>query len=139
MMLVTDGKGVPLGFLVESANAAEIALADDTLATIQVPQQRGRPKTRPRELVADKAYDKDLFRTTLRWRGIHPCIPERKHRRSRPGPKLKLDSYRLRWHVERSFAWLQNFRRLVVRYERSAQMFEAFVLLAFILICLRQF
>ena len=92
MMLVTDGKGVPLGFLVESANEAEIALADDTLATIQVPQQRGRPKTRPRELVADKAYDKDLFRTTLRWRGIHPCIPERKNLRSRPGPKLKLDS-----------------------------------------------
>lgn len=138
-MLVTEGKGLPLGFLVEAANEAEISLAEDTLATIEVPQQRGRPKTRPKEVVADKAYDKDLFRTHLRWRGIHPCIPERKNRKPRPGPKLKLDSYAERWHVERSFAWLQNFRRLVVRYERSARMFEAFVLLAFILICLRQF
>ncbi len=138
-MLVTDGRGTPLGLLVEAANEAEITLAEDTLATVQVPQRRGRPKTRPQEVVADKAYDQRLFREHLRWRGIHPCIPERKNRKPRPGPKLKLDSYGLRWHVERSFAWLQNFRRLLIRYERSARMFEAFVLVAFILICLRQF
>ena len=138
-MLVTDGKGLPLGLLVEAANVAEITLAEDTLATIQVPQRRGRPKTRPKEVVADKAYDKWLFREKLRWRGIHPCIPERRGKKPRPGPPVQLDSYRLRWHVERSYAWLQNFRRLAVRYERSARMFEAFVLVAFILICLRQF
>jgi transposase len=138
-MLVTDGKGLPLGLLVEAANVAEITLAEDTLATVEVPRRRGRPKTRPRELVADRAYDKWLFRTQLRWRGIHPCIPERRGKRPRPGPAVKLDGYRLRWHVERSYAWLHNFRRLVVRYERSARMFEAFVLVAFILICLRQF
>jgi transposase len=138
-MLVTDGKGLPLGLLVEAANVAEITLAEDTLATIQVPQRRGRPKTRPREVVADKAYDKWLFREKLRWRGIHPCIPERKGKKPRSGPKIQLEHYVLRWHVERSYAWLHNFRRLIVRYERSARMFEAFVLVAFILICLRQF
>lgn len=138
-MLVTDGGGIPLGLLVEAANKAEITLAEDALATIQVPQQRGRPKTRPKEVVADKAYDKRLFREQLRWRGIHPCVPERKNRKPRPGPKLKLESYGLRWHVERSFAWLQNFRRLVVRYERKGRLFEAFVLVAFIVICLRHF
>jgi transposase len=138
-MLVTLHGSLPVGLLVESANEAEISLAEDTLATIQVPQRRGRPKTRPQEVVADKAYDKEQFRQWLRGRGIHPCIPVRKNRKPRPGPKPKLDGYAERWEVERGFAWLQNFRRLVVRWERQARMFEAFALVAFIMICLRQF
>mgnify|MGYP000592545378 FL=1 len=95
-MLVTDGQGLPLGFIVAGAHEAEISLAEETLADVKVPQRRGRPKTRPREVVADKAYDKALFRTKLRWRGIHPCIPERRNRKPRPGPKLQLEGYRRR-------------------------------------------
>ncbi len=47
--------------------------------------------------------------------------------------------YRERWKVERLFAWLGQFRRLVVRHERLVEVFRGFVLVAFILICLRQF
>ncbi|WP_417909463.1 transposase, partial [Candidatus Electronema sp. PJ] len=51
----------------------------------------------------------------------------------------KLRRYKRRWKVERLFAWLQNFRRLVVRYDRHADNFLAFLLLACSIILLRFF
>ena len=119
-MAVVDGHGTPLGLLVASAQQAEIRLAEPTLATICVPQRRGRPKTRPTELVADKAYDSQPFCERLRCQGIRPCIPHRRGKKPRRGPKAELAGYRERWHVERSFAWLGSFRRVLVRYERLA-------------------
>lgn len=72
LMAVVDKEGIPLGLLVENANPAEVKLAEPTLATIRVQRKRGRPKTRPKELVADKGYDSDPFRRVLRKRGIKP-------------------------------------------------------------------
>ena len=135
VMLVTDAQGVPIGGLVASGQKAEINLAEPTLVTIKVPRRRGRPRSRPKELVADRAYDSRPFRLRLRRRGIKPCIPERRGRRPRPGRKADVSDYRHRWKVERTFAWLGNFRRVVVRYERLAHVYFAFVIIAFILIC----
>ena len=83
-MAVVDGNGLPIGLHVDSAQPHEVTLAETTLATIRVPQTRGRPKTRPKELVADKAYDSAAFRRKLRTRGIKPTIPtfERRKRRN---------------------------------------------------------
>ena len=53
-MAVVDGNGLPIGLHVASAQPHEVTLAEPTLRTIRVPQKRGRPKTRPKELVADK-------------------------------------------------------------------------------------
>jgi transposase len=86
--------------------------------------------------VADKGYDSGPLRRRLRRRGIKPCIPERRGKRPVPGRKADLSGYRQRWKVERTFAWLGNYRRLVVRYEWLAHIYWAFVLTAFILICL---
>jgi hypothetical protein len=47
--------------------------------------------------------------------------------------------YAARWKVGRLFSWLGNFRRLLVRQDRSSSIFRAFVLVAFIVICMRQF
>ena len=52
---VADGQGLPIGLHVASAQSHESPLAAATLATGRVPQARGRPWTRPQELVADKA------------------------------------------------------------------------------------
>jgi transposase len=144
VMLVTDGDGLPIGFRLESANHHEIKLAASTLQSVRVPRGgRGRPKQRPKELVADKAYDSRSFRGWLRSRGIKPTIPhyERRERtrpkRGRPvaeaGP-----GYGERWKVERTFAWLGSFRRLLVRHERYLSIFRAFFLVAFILVSLRR-
>ena len=69
-MLVVESQGLPIGVLVASAQRAEVKLAEPTLATVRVPRARGRPRTRPKELVADKGYDSRPLRHRLRRRGI---------------------------------------------------------------------
>jgi hypothetical protein len=104
-MLVTDGNGLPLGFHLESANRAEVRLAEQTLDTIRVARPHGRPKQRPKKLVADRGYDSRGFRQALRRRGIGMCIPPKrrpkqwKAKRGRPVVARKED-YRLRYKVE---------------------------------------
>jgi transposase len=139
-MVVADGHGLPIGLHVASARPHEIQLADATLATIRVPQKRGRPRSRPKELVADKAYDSHGFRQRLRRRGIKPTIPtftRRKRRTPKRGRPIKTGAgYRQRWKVERCFGWMDNCRRLVVRYERTVEHYKAFCLVAIILWCI---
>jgi transposase len=135
-MLVVENQGLPIGGLIASAQPAEVQLAEATLATVKVPRPKGRPRTCPKEVVADKGYDSGPLRRHLRRRGIKPCIPERRGKKPVPGRKADLSGYRHRWKVERTFAWLGNYRRLVVRYEWLAHVYLAFVMVAFILICL---
>ena len=140
VMTVVDGNGLPIGLHVDSATPHELKLAQTTLNSIRVPQKRGRPKTRPKELVADKAYDSADFRRQLRARGIKPTIPtfeRRKRTHPKRGRPLRTGvSYRNRWKVERCFAWMDNYRRLLVRYERHLHLYKAFCLFALILWCL---
>jgi transposase len=139
VMVVADGQGLPLGLYVASAHPHESQLVDATLATVRVPQRRGRPRTRPKELVADRAYDSQAIRQCLRRRGIKPTIPtvERRKRRTptRGRPVKTGASYRQRWKVERCCGWMDNCRRLVVRYERAVEHYHAFCLIAIILWC----
>jgi transposase len=62
------------------------------------------------------------------------------HRRNRKKPKTqggrKLRRYKRRWKFERTFAWLSNYRRLVVRWERSLVVYQGFFHLACALIAL---
>src|SRR5574340_529984 len=109
-MLVTDGQGLPLGLHLDSAQKAEVSLAETALATVRVPRQRGRPRTRPRQVTADKGYDSDGLRRRLRRRGIRPAIPRirrrgARQRRGRPEADVR-PAYRRRWIIERTFAWL---------------------------------
>jgi IS5 family transposase len=88
----------------------------------------------------DKAYDSRDLRQALRVRGIRASVPERKRRgkRRQKGPKPKLyPASKRRWQVERVNAWQDNFRGLVVRYERKAAHYLAYVTVSAILICLR--
>jgi transposase len=139
--VVVDGQGIPLGGTITSASPAEVTLAEEALETIKVPRQgRGRPKTRPKKLIGDKAYDSDKLRHTLAVRGISLLVPFRRNRKNKRQQSEKVwESYKRRWKVERTFAWLGNFRRLVVRYERSLTVYQGFFHLACIIIALRQF
>jgi hypothetical protein len=86
-MLVVENQGLPMGGLVASAQPAEVKLAEATLATVKVPRTKGRPRTRPKEVVADKGYDSGPLRRRLWRRGIKPCIPERRGKKPLPGRK----------------------------------------------------
>jgi transposase len=92
---------------------------------------RGRPRRRPAKLHADKAYDNRRVRRYLRHRGITARIA-----------RIGIDSSerlgRHRWVVERSVAWLLAFRRLALRYDRTATTITALATLACALICHRR-
>ena len=98
----------------------------DAVSSIRRP--RGRPRKRPEKLHADKAYDFDRCREALRKRGIVPRIARRGlHSSERLG--------RHRWVAERTLAWLNRYRRLKVRYERLADVHQAFLSLGCALVC----
>src|SRR5262245_28904945 len=142
-MLVVDGHGLPLGFHLASAKTAEVKLAEQTLDTIRVGRPRGRPKRRPQKLVADRGYDSSAFRAALRRRGIRTCIPPKRRpaswraKRGRPVVARK-EEYRRRYTVERSFAWLGNYRRLLIRWEHLFSVYRSFFTVAVLLLCLRR-
>lgn len=92
----------------------------------------------PERLIGDKAYDSEPLDRRLAERGIEMNAPHRKYRRkTQDGRKLR--RYKRRWKVERLFAWLHNFRRLVIRYERHACNFLGFLHLGCAIILLRYF
>jgi transposase len=138
IMLVTDGQGIPLSLVIGSAHPHEVRFAVATLAGVRVPQPKGRPRTRPQELVADKAYDSRALRQWLQRRGIRVSIPmvqRRKRKQPKRGRPYRVGpAFRQRWKIERTFAWLQNHQRLVVRRERKPELYRSFCLLAFILL-----
>jgi transposase len=96
--------------------------------------QVGRPRRRPKRLVADKAYGKRAFRQFLRRHGIRLTIPRKVNQR-RSGPFDKA-IYRERNRVERFFNRLKQSRRVATRYEKRAVNYLAMITLAAILIWL---
>jgi transposase len=99
----------------------------------------------PARLIGDRAYDSDPLDALLRHEGVEMIAP---HRRNRTEPQTqdgrKLRRYRRRWKVERLkverlFAWLQNFRRILVRHERHVENYLGFVQLGCLVILLRTF
>lgn len=140
-MLVVDGNGTPIGFHLDSASPAEVKLGDRTLQSVRVPSRTGQLKTRPRQLTADRAYDSRAFRQSLRKRGIQVCIPPRRRpktwrkKRGRPVTADR-ETYKQRFKVERSFSWMGNYRRLLIRWERHLSVYSGFCFFALALICL---
>jgi transposase len=92
---------------------------------------RGRPRRKPRQLFADRGYDFDKYRRLLRGRGITPRIARR-------GVAHGSGLGKVRWVVERGFAWLHAFKRLRTRYESRADIHLGLLQLACALICYRQ-
>ncbi len=133
-MAIADAAGLPVAACLASASTHEVKLAETALDSLFIAEK-------PEKLIGRKAYDSDkLDDDLLKKHGVEMIAP---HRRNRTKPKTqdgrKLRRYQRRWKVERLFAWLQNFRRLVVRYERHADNFLAFLLLACSVILLRSF
>jgi transposase len=140
-MVVVDGQGLPLGKHLGSASPAEVKLAEIALASVRVPNRHhyGRPRQKPQRLIADKAYDSDPLRMRLQKRGIELIVPHKTNRVRKPTQDGRpLRRYRKRWKIERTNAWLGNFRHLVVRYDRLLHIYEAFFHIACFMIVLRR-
>ena len=127
--MITDRNGVPLAALLSPANRHDSVFFEallDAVPPIRTPA--GRRRKRPAKLHADKGYDDRKCRAACRKRRI-------KHRIARKGVERSDRLGRHRWVVERTLAWLNRFRRLTVRYERRADIHEAFLKLGCALIC----
>jgi transposase len=111
---------------------------------IRIPRAsgRGRPRTRPNRLIADKGYSYPRCRRLLRERQIKHTIPERRDQRAqraaRPGRPLRFDTviYARRNVVERCINRLKQWRGLATRYEKRALNYRAMLVLAAIVIWL---
>ena len=133
-MAVADASGLPVAAHVESASPHEIKLVEATIESSFVVHT-------PERLIGDKAYDSDSLDQLLKKsRGIEMIAPHKGNRiRPRTQDGRKLRRYKRRWKIERLFAWLQNFRRIVVRYEYYAENFLGMVQLGCAIILLRYF
>ena len=140
-MVVGDGQGLPLGIHLESASPAEVKLLERTLDQVAMPRGgSGRPRKNPERIILDRAYDSDPLRKRLAQRGIEMICPHKINRVKPPTQDgRKLRRYKKRWIIERTIAWLGNFRRLVVRYERKIRLYQAFIHVACLIIIARQF
>jgi transposase len=140
-MVVASGQGIPLAAHLDAASPGEATLIETTLANVSVPRKGpGHPRKNPVRLIYHRAGDSDPLRERLGARGIELICPHR-HNRVKPTTQdgRKLRRYRRRWKMERLFAWLGNFRRLVVRWDRDLRSYQAFFHLACLLTTLRQF
>jgi transposase len=91
----------------------------------------------PERLIGDKAYDSDALDEQMREYGIEMISPNRSNRKQKTQDGRPLRRYRRRWKIERVFAWMQNYRRLVTRWEYRIENFLGFVQLACLLMLLR--
>ena len=130
-MAVADRHGLPIAVWTASGQRHETKLVLDTLDARFV-------KALPEKLIGDRAYDSDGLDAQLAERGVEMIAPHNPTRKTKTQDARKLRRYRRRWHIERLFAWMMRFRRVVTRYERCARNFLAFTKLACIAILLRQ-
>jgi transposase len=127
--LLVDQKGIPLALALTGSNRNDVTqLIPLVDAVPAVRGMVGRPRRRPECVNADCGYDHDKYRRLLRKRGMKPVIARRQTEHGS-------DLGRYRWVVERTFAWLHKFKRLLVRYERRADIHRALLGLACCLVC----
>lgn len=127
--MITEAHGIPLAAILTGANTHDVTQLLPLLEAIPpIRGKPGRPRRKPDAIQGDRAYDSEPHRKTLREKRIHPILAKR---RTENGSGLG----RHRWVVERTLSWLHQHRRLRIRFERRADIHEAFLSIACAMIC----
>jgi transposase len=130
--ILSDANGVPLAAGISAANVNDtITLPALVRGIPAIRSRRGPRRQRPVKLHADKGYESAANRLFLSGRGIIPRIARR-------GVESTERLGRHRYKIERTFAWLGNYRRLAQRWERNTLNFKAFLALACAMVCYRR-
>ncbi len=132
--------------LLTPGNINDTTMLSDTIDLIRVPTAgRGRPRSRPERVLADKGYPSRANRSYLASRGIKATIPDRTDQRQNRVNKgsvggrptgFDAEIYKGRNVVERSFNRLKNWRGIAMRSDKTARNYQAGVTLAATLIWL---
>lgn len=121
--MISDARGIPLAVLTTAANVNDSTQLRALVEAIPpVRGKRGRPRHRPDRVQGDRGYDGEAHRRWLRARRIRPLLAKC---RTPHGSGLG----KTRWVIERTLSWLHQFRRLRVRWERRADIHQAFLLI----------
>lgn len=135
--MAVDRFGTPLGVLLTPGQASDSPSCQDLLAGVRLPKARGgRPRTKPRAVVADKGYNSGRLRNLLRSQRIKPVIPTFHHQPANPA--FDRNVYRERNVVERAVGWLKESRRIGTRSEKLAMRFLAMLKLAVLQLLFRR-
>lgn len=127
--VITDADGVPLQCQVSGANRHDVKHLIPLVEGVPaVKGKPGHPRSRPDAVFGDRAYDSEERRRILRSMGIEPFLAKKN---TEHGSGLG----KCRWVSERTIAWLHNFRRLRVRYDRRIDIHQGFLNCAKCLIC----
>ncbi len=127
--MIGDRGGIPLATRLTGANRHDSLVFEELIDAVPlIKQPSGQRRKRPAKLHADKAYDIPRCRQFLHRRRI-------KVRIARKGIESSARLGRHRWVIERTLAWLHRYRRLTIRYERRADIHQAFLTLGCALIC----
>jgi transposase len=130
IMILVDAKGLPLAVNTGSASPHESGLVQELFGFML----SSKP---PERMIGDKAYDSDKLDARLAEQGIEMIAPNRANRTpTQDGRPLR--RYKRRWTVERTISWLQNHRRLCIRWEKSTQAFQGFLHLACSLLLMKE-
>jgi transposase len=135
-------ESLPVAVIIGSAREHEGRKLIPLMESISIRHSgRGRPRKKPRVLCADTKYNMPLNRFYLDGKGIGSQMPEppmKKRGPGRPRSFRKLLYDRVRPAIERFFAWMKAFRRIVIRYERLPSTYLGFVQLGSIVTLLRK-
>ena len=138
LAVLVVGESLPVGVQLAAANEGETSLAQPTVE--EVAKLAGDdPACWPKRIIADKGYDSDELRAAFASVDIQLLAPHRSNRtaKTRSNDGRCMRRYKRRWIVERFFAWLNGFRRLIVWHERHSLMYRAFVHVACVLVTMR--
>jgi len=130
--LAVDADGTPLACVLTAANRHDVTQLIPLVDAI--PPVRGKvgaPLARPKEVMGDRAYDSEAHRMKLSCRGIATAIARR---REEHGSGLGI----FRYVVEQTIALLHQFRRLRTRFDKRAEVHEAFMKIGCAMICWRR-
>lgn len=120
--LLTEGHGIPIALVIDGANRQDMMLVEATLDSIQIERPLPTPD-HPQGVCLDAGYDFPIVRIWLTTRQFTPHIRSRgEERQEREAGKRAR-----RWVVERTHSWMNCFRRIVVRWEKKADNYLAFL------------
>ncbi len=131
IMVLVDARGLPVAVETTSAAPHESKLVQrlfDFMLTEATPER----------VIGDKAYDSDELAADLAEQGTELIAPHRSNRRYPTQDGRPLRRYKRRWTVERTIGWIQHFRRLCIRWEKSTRLFQGFLHLACAILLIRQ-
>jgi putative transposase len=131
--VITDSRGVPLGIAIAGANAHDAPLLRATLQSIPVPRPKSSGRSK-QHLCLDKGYCGQPTETLARRFRYILHVP----RKGEVAVKRRAGQRARRWVVECSHSWTNRARRLLVRWEKKASNYLAFVHLQFAYIALKQ-